>query len=263
MKTRIIWTKIWEDDWFQSLDDPAQKLFYYLITNRIVNLCGCYQISDFIIKAQTRIKDLEKAKNNLLPKVRFFKDWVYILNAQWYGGYIGEKLEKALEKEKNEIPNDVKDVLFSDKYDRVSIEYRGGIDTPINNKSKLINNNIKETNKYNILSNISDDVLIEVSNEYNVTIEYLKQKIKDIDLYCQRTGKSYKNYKAVLQTWVRGDIEKGKARFKPRVVETVMPNIMKPKTPEEIENSNKKLQEIRDRLHFTTDPKNKSSKDNT
>lgn len=95
MKTRIVWTKIWQDDWFQSLSDNGQKLFLYLLTNGNINLTGFYQVSDFIIKSQTRIKDISKAKKELYPKARFYKDWVYIPNAEGYGGYFGDKNETA------------------------------------------------------------------------------------------------------------------------------------------------------------------------
>ncbi len=146
MKTRIIWTKIWEDDWFQSLSDDGQKLFLFLLTNRSINLCGCYQISDWLIKTQTRIKNLEKAKKELYPKVKFFKDWVFIKNAEFYGGYKGEKNEIAKNKELQEIPDHVKTALFggknkeSESIDTLSIGYQRGINTSINHKSEIINN---------------------------------------------------------------------------------------------------------------------------
>src|SRR5690606_12924852 len=86
MRTRIIWTKIWEDDWFQSLSDNAQKLFLYLLTNSRINMCGFYQISERVLLFDTRIKNLDKVKSELIPKVRFFEDWVYIVNAESYSG---------------------------------------------------------------------------------------------------------------------------------------------------------------------------------
>lgn len=170
MKTRIVWTKIWEDDWFQSLSDGGQKLFLYLITNRIINLSGCYQVSDFIIKAQTRIKDLEKIKTELYPKVRFFKDYVYIPNAESYGGYYGEKNETAKKKELSDIPKEVINALFTLNNDRVSIPYRYSNDTSINHKSII--NNTKKVKTYTdnnlTLQEVANN-LLELFNKENKT----------------------------------------------------------------------------------------------
>lgn len=200
VKTRIVWTKIWEDDWFQSLSDQGQKLFLYLITNRIIGLSGCYQISDFMIKAQARIKDVEKAKKELFPKVKFFKDWVHIRNAQGYGGYTGEKLLIALNKELDEIPKDIKDVILSDKDDRVSIGYGGGIDTPINHKSIIINKYIKR-------EELEERDFEEIAEKYKVPVSFVKSKFEDVcNWEDERPGKMKgRNWRLTLMNWVKRD----------------------------------------------------------
>ena len=154
MRTRIIWTKIWEDDWFQSLSDNAQKLFLYLLTNSRINMSGFYQISERVLLFDTRIKNLDKVKSELIPKVRFFEDWVYIVNAESYSGYRGSKNERVLEKEKNSIPLNIKNALFYEKEYRVSDNndsVSSKSDTTINHKSEIfiskyssVNNDTKE-----------------------------------------------------------------------------------------------------------------------
>ena len=139
MKTRIVWTKIWEDEWFCKLDDPTQKLFLYLITNQRINLCGCYEISDRVISFDTRIKDLTRAKSDLKPKALFFEGWVYLPNAVGYSGYVGESNERARDKEIALIPLKVKNALLKGK---VYPPLTGGTPHPhttINHKSEIIN----------------------------------------------------------------------------------------------------------------------------
>jgi hypothetical protein len=239
MKTRIVWTKIWEDDWFQSLSDPAQKLFLYLITNSRINMCGCYQVSERILLFDTRIKNLEKVKEELLPKVRFYKDWIYILNAETYSGFRGSKNEKVLIKEKSTIPSDVKNTLFNDKVYRVSENndtVSSKVDTTINNKSEIINK------KYNNIESLNDTVISEVANEYSVSFVDVKNKVESIRLYCKSNGKNYKDYKATLQTWIRNDIEKGKIRKRIAPPQLVEHKLL---SPEEKEKALKKLEQVR------------------
>jgi len=133
MKTRIIHTKIWEDDWFYLISNPARLLFLYLLTNVRINLIGCYEIPDRIILSDTKFshEELEMAKKELKPKAVFANGWVYIPKSRLYGGYKGEKNDNACIKEYNAIPKPIRDTL--------SIPYPYPSDTTINHKSEIIN----------------------------------------------------------------------------------------------------------------------------
>lgn len=212
MKTRIIWTKIWEDDWFQSLSDNAQKLFLYLLTNSRINMCGCYQISERVLVFDTRIKNLKKIKDELSPKVRFYEDWVYVVNAECYSGFRGSKIEKALEKEKDSIPLNIKNALYyekeyrvSDKSDMVSSKH----DTTINNKSEIINN------KYNNIEDLEEEDLEKISEKYNVPISFVRSKLEDIELWeGEKPGRMKgRNWKLTLMNWVKRDALKIKLDY--------------------------------------------------
>jgi hypothetical protein len=146
MKTRIVWTKIWDDEWFDNLSQEARWLFIYLLTNQDIGLSGCFYITDKKISFHTHIsiKKLIKAKKELEPKVLFKDSWIYITNAQGYNGFTGIKIETAVEREIELIPQNIKNTLsivkpyrVSEKSDRVS----GVVDTPIiiNNKSEIRN----------------------------------------------------------------------------------------------------------------------------
>jgi len=212
MRTRIIWTKIWEDDWFQSLSDNAQKLFLYLLTNSRINMCGFYQISERVLLFDTRIKNLEKAKSELIPKVRFFEDWVYIVNAESYSGYRGSKNERVLEKEKSSIPLNIKNALFYEKEYRVSDNndsVSSKSDTTINHKSEIINN------KYNNIEDLKEEDFQNIAEKYQVPISFVMSKLDDLINWHEKNPQKnhYKNYLSALRDWVKRDMLKIKQEY--------------------------------------------------
>jgi hypothetical protein len=117
MKTRIVWTKIWEDAWFDGLSQEARILFIYLLTNNTIGLSGCYELRDKTICYHTHLSpdQLTKVKSELSPKVIFKENWIYIANAQGYNGFTGSSNEVALRKEIALIPQNIKDTLLKDK----------------------------------------------------------------------------------------------------------------------------------------------------
>ena len=137
MKTRIIWTEIWDDEFFSELPITSQFLFLYLITNSKLNISGIYKLPDRVITFHTRLegKDLQMSKKSLEPKVYFCEGWVYVVNARMYGMYKGEKNDIAYKREMELIPNNIKESFVKGKSYRVS----GFDDTlPIPLKSKSI-----------------------------------------------------------------------------------------------------------------------------
>lgn len=143
MKTRIIYTKIWEDDFFSTLTLKQQLLFLFLLTNARIGLTGMYELTDKTIKNNTKLRaeDITLAKEVFTNarKVFFKESWVYVVNAKRLNGYHGEKLNKAVSSELSLIPLEVyqyfKSVDLSVNPDRVSVFS----DTTKNHKSKIIN----------------------------------------------------------------------------------------------------------------------------
>lgn len=115
MKTRIVHTKIWEDEWFYSLSRDARELFLYVLTNQRINLSGMYQLPDRVILSDTKIGSdgLQTAKQELLPKVIFYESWVYIKNAEKLSNFSGSKNEIAKQKELNDVPTTIFNYLFN------------------------------------------------------------------------------------------------------------------------------------------------------
>lgn len=213
MKTRIIHTKIHEDDWFRTLSRNTRYLLQYLLTNPHINLCGMYQISNATLLFGTMFKqtELDKAKEELgcSGKVFFYKDWVYIKNAQKYGGYTGDKNKIAIENELKSVPDDIKNCFLEGKCDGVLIGYTYPSDTTINHKSETINKKSEEggvgetkftipEEKLNELESDEEFKEIEVRAEYKKAMDYLSEtggKRKD--------GKQVKDRVAFFRNWLR------------------------------------------------------------
>lgn len=153
MRTRIIHTRMWEDPFFINLSRQSRLLFIYLISNQRINLSGCYELSDRTIIFDTGLtkSELETSKKDLEGKVEFYDGWVYVVNAQRLGGYKGEKNRVAMDRELEEVPQNVKDILFKANHDRVSKNHDRVFevsDTSINHKSEIKNQKSeKEKNK--------------------------------------------------------------------------------------------------------------------
>ncbi len=111
MKTRIIWTKIYEDSWFSSLTLDEKFMFIYLFTNHRIGHTGIYELPKRMVVYEVNVKedyyDKIKTKFEKAGKAYFFEDWVYIPNAAHYGGYKGSQNKIAYDREKESIPNKV------------------------------------------------------------------------------------------------------------------------------------------------------------
>lgn len=135
MKTRIVWTKFWTDDFVAELGGLSKLLFLYYFTNEHIGLTGIYELSDRVTLFETGISpdQLSACKKSLeeKQKVFFYKNWVYVVNAQKLGGYSGPKIDPAVFKEIDRIHKEA----YTYFTDTVSIPY----DTPKNHKSEIIN----------------------------------------------------------------------------------------------------------------------------
>ena len=215
MKTRIIHTKIWKDNWFQSLSRSSSLIFIYLLTCESNNICGTFELPDRNIMFDVKVnaQELEQAKKDLSGKILFYESWIHIRNTERYNNYItNEKLQVAYKKEMALIPSKVKESIK---------EYDTSIDTSmytstipliiINHKSKTINNKSKI---------INEEDLQEISDKYKVPISLVKLAKEEMDNWLQAKGKKYTDYKAGLRNWVLRDAKRqieGRQNVKSRV----------------------------------------------
>ena len=149
MITRIIYTEIWQDNFFSELSKQEKLLFLYYLTNESVNIIHLYRCNNqrasadtgidtpIILKAQTKF-----SKENKM----FFKNgYVFLKNAHKFEKYEGEKNDIAKRKLFGRLSKDIKDwyINMSDT----------PIDTPMDRdyKSETINNK-SETLKHKSMS---------------------------------------------------------------------------------------------------------------
>ena len=150
MKTRVIHTKIWKDQYFFTLNDKESKVFLFLLTNDSINMCGIYELNDEEIKLWCHVstEELQQIKDKFVRDNRFlFKNgWVGVINHKKYNTYgKGNLQEKAYTREISLIPKDVK-MVFNTSMDTSNCIL------DINHKSETINNKsyIKDHNSEDI-----------------------------------------------------------------------------------------------------------------
>jgi hypothetical protein len=115
-------------------------MFYHF--NKDVNLPGIYKCPDFNVlgyveSLQNNKDELKRVKNKFSEdrKIAFCDSWVYLVNASKYNLYTGDLNRKALIRELNEIPENVRQTFL----DTLSIPYLYPIDT-LNNQKPVISN---------------------------------------------------------------------------------------------------------------------------
>ena len=116
MKTRIIHTRFWQDEYICSLNDKEKLLFIYLLTNDKNSLTGTYELLDKYICADLgwTNSELKQVKEKLEKdgKFRFFKSWVQIINHDKYNNFRGKKLDTAIIKEIGLVPEELSKHLY-------------------------------------------------------------------------------------------------------------------------------------------------------
>ncbi len=219
MKTRILYTKFWQDPYILSLNPTERLMFVYLLTNQYRGLSDVYEVSDPVIQLETGLNStqIKKIKKKFQEDRKFIfnRGYVRALNDDKYNNYQGGKNETAKQKELALIDNEILDTL--------SIPYAYQPHTSINHKSEIINhkseiNNNKSSDNYSVIDNLIQDTqkLEEISESYKVPLDYVEKVLEDMRIWCGSKGKKYKDYNLALQSWIRRDIEEGKApRRKP------------------------------------------------
>lgn len=112
MKTRILYTKIWDKDFFAELSSDHKVIFLYYLLNDLVNIIHCYECPDRRVHNVTGIDRgiiaNAKALFQEAGKIYFFGDFVYLKNAYKYEKYTGEKNEEAKRKILGQFSPEVK-----------------------------------------------------------------------------------------------------------------------------------------------------------
>ena len=221
MKTRIIQTRFWDDNFIYESDIYTQHLYIYLLTSQYVNISGIFQLPEGKIKTEAKLTDkqFEDSKQILSKNKKvFFKDgWVYVRNAEKNNNYRrSPSNETAYQRELAVIPANLLE-YFHSLDSSVDSNVHGSVYT--NHKSEIRNKNTEIRNKeevtpdYSRIENLQKDPdkLNEIALKYKLPLDYVEEILEGLHLWCGSKGKKYADYNLALQSWLRRNISEGKA----------------------------------------------------
>lgn len=217
MKTRILYTKIWEDDFVSTLPLIQKALFIYFITNQRIGQTGIYEVTDRIILFETGATpdQLQQAKDKFMQagKILFIDGWVQVANSGKYNSYTGDSNKKAYEKEIESIPS-----LVTESFKNLTLGGEGvgtlsGVpDSPSNhnhNKKSIII--IKGVVKGKIEELKQDESYLQkVAEDYKVPLPFVLSKLDDVDNWISEkpSRATGRDLKLTLRKWVKTDAMK-------------------------------------------------------
>lgn len=166
MKSRLFFCDYWEDMEESSVSPNARYLGAYLWTSQRANLIGLFAMTEAYIALGTGLSEesiaIAKAELETLRKVHFYKNWIYLPNAQRICGYTSkDKHDGAAQKEISRVPAETLEHFRSLGYD---IPYRYTTDSPINHKQETRKEN-KEQEKPKETTDEDDDDLVKWTKE--------------------------------------------------------------------------------------------------
>ena len=204
----------WTDSKIAETFSPEDKYFYlYLLTNPLTNLTGCYEISVRQMSIDTGytketvgklVERMEKVHN----VIRYSPETREVLLLNWgkYNWNKSPKLRKCVEEQINYIKNEsfkgyVEDLFY--ETDMVSIPYIYGSDTSVS-VSVSVSDSVSvkpKKKKYGEYQHVllTDDQYTRLVNDYGEP--GVKAGIEKVDKYCQKSGRTYKDYNLVLRDW--------------------------------------------------------------
>jgi len=200
MKTRIIHTKFWKDDFVASLTPEEKLVFNFYITNEEVNILHLYEVSEREVMFYTGVceETLKKAKDKLekAGKVFFKNSYVFLKNADRYEDYNTTQYLKAKENLLRQISPEV-----VEWYRRLLGDYSESSQrVDISNKTKVISNK-KEIGVVK-REEIIEEVVKEIAEHYQVPESFVYGCKEEMENWFAAKGKTYKDKKAGLRNWV-------------------------------------------------------------
>jgi hypothetical protein len=227
MKTRIIQTRFWDDEFVTEVDMYTQHLYIYLLTSQYINISGMFQLSPKKIQFECKLTDLQfqQAKETLevAGKVFFSEGWVYVVNAMKNNNYTrSEDNSIAYNRELERVPTVIKDYFYTKQTVRDST-----VDSTVHSTSTVpINKNKEIINKKSEIRNKKEVDFEKISQDLQVTQKDAKRIYEKMIDYTKAKGKDYSDYSAALRNWVRKEIEEGKVKQVPSLAESTDPLVI-------------------------------------
>jgi hypothetical protein len=218
MKTRIIQTRFWDDEFVSETDIYTQHLYLYLLTSQYINICGIFQLTPAKIMFETKLtaNQFETAKINLQKanKVYFYKGWVYVINAKKNNKYCeSPKNQIAENSELSHVPDEIRSFFNSSMDSSIGTTMDS---TPksntINNKPEIRNNKGTKNKTYFSKEVITQEDIEKIHQELHVALEDIQTMIDDIDAWSNGKGNQALNWYLTLRNWLNRAIKEGKIK---------------------------------------------------
>lgn len=208
MKTRIVHTRFWKDEYVSNLTAKEKLLFLYLLTNECVNMCGIYELPDkyICVDLGLTLAELEKAKEKFQTDKRFYFDrgWIKIFRHEKYNSYGKGMQEKALAKEKESVPDFMSNTSIDTSMD-TSIYTRPNIKRREREYER--EGNIAPKKSVLKAPPLSDSDLEDLAKSTGVALPKIKFTYAKVLDYEKAHGKFYKDYKAATRNFLRNDLK--------------------------------------------------------
>jgi len=190
MKTRIIQTRFWDDEFISSCSLEAKVVFLYLITNDSIGMTGVYEKPVKYVGFYTGLtpQKVEKALKELENKIIYSKGWFIVLNAIKYNNYASNtKQRMAYMKEWDKIPTHLQHyVPYFEDVEEYAPEYKTGNKSSYKHREiaeQVLDRQLEENEVVHHLdrnpSNNSIDNLAVVDKQIHINIH--NGSIKEID----------------------------------------------------------------------------------
>lgn len=181
----MISTSFWdEDEYIATLSSDEILVFLHLLTNPKVSLCGIYKLLLRDAVAQTKLEKevILKCYKKFQDEKRIFcKDsWIILLNRMKYQKNPSPKITRGIERELNEIPQEVKDLAYG--IDNASIGSRKPkVKSKAKSKVGLLEKEFDKKSEEYRLSKLLFDLILK----NNPTHRFSKLNDEDKDIQIQ------------------------------------------------------------------------------
>lgn len=173
MKTRVINTKFWSDNYIDTLDPIEKLLFLYLLTNERTNIAGVYELPLKFMAVETGIeksmveKILERFEKD--EKIIFFDGWVIIKNQLKHQNINNSKIKAGIKRIFDEIPAEIREKweqLVKNNMTHIYHMYESSHSNSNSNSNPNSNSEKKESEKKN-----------KEKIDFNVFWDFYKKKV--------------------------------------------------------------------------------------
>ena len=108
-KNRLIYSRLWRDEWFVGLKPDAKLLFVYLFSNENVNLAGIYKLNPNLIAFETGLsyeRVLELLRNFERDRKVFFRNnLLWVVNLRRYNATSSNTVAQRIRSDLEAIPD--------------------------------------------------------------------------------------------------------------------------------------------------------------